>query len=237
MAGTGAGHAAGKDLRPLGHETAQTGHVFVVDGIDFIHAKLANLTAALPASAAARAFGSLKSHEHWPPFLKRSERQIVIPDNFLKIARIGGGKSRGRFAVLGNLGIIPGAAGRRSACIFGFSKESVVDNHLKGRAFVAILIGVVPGLQRALQRDALSLVEIPADELGSLPPGDAVDEIRLTLLRTLGLECRSTATLKLVTAVSVWVRRSSGSVVSRPSKHIMFMAFNLSICSFWIRPC
>ena len=81
---------------------------------------------------------------HISPFLKRSERQIVIPDNFLKIARIGGGKSRGRFAVLGNLGIIPGAAGRRSACIFGFSKESVVDNHLKGRAFVAILIGVVP---------------------------------------------------------------------------------------------
>src|SRR5699024_10430444 len=52
----GAGHAAGQDLAALGHILAQAGSILVVDVLDLIHTKSANLAAA---TAALRALGTL----------------------------------------------------------------------------------------------------------------------------------------------------------------------------------
>jgi hypothetical protein len=50
VSGTGACHAAGKNLCPLGHTTAQTRNILIIDIIDFINAEAAHLAAAFTAS-------------------------------------------------------------------------------------------------------------------------------------------------------------------------------------------
>jgi hypothetical protein len=58
----GAGHAAGQNLAALAGETAEPGHILVIDVLDLIHAKRANLPARLAAAGSANALASILRH-------------------------------------------------------------------------------------------------------------------------------------------------------------------------------
>jgi hypothetical protein len=45
MRGTHTSQAAGNNLAPFGHELLQQAHIAVVDGVDLLHAELADLLA------------------------------------------------------------------------------------------------------------------------------------------------------------------------------------------------
>ena len=51
MTGAGTGHTAGKNLSALGSILAELCNILIVDGIDLVDAKAANLSAALAVSA------------------------------------------------------------------------------------------------------------------------------------------------------------------------------------------
>jgi hypothetical protein len=61
MVSAAAGHAARKNLRALGKESAELCHVLIVDGIDLIYAEAANLPAAFSAAAPVAAIGTVAS--------------------------------------------------------------------------------------------------------------------------------------------------------------------------------
>jgi hypothetical protein len=52
MAGAGAGHAAGQDLRTLGHVTAQAGDILVIDALHAVSTEAADLAATLAGAGA-----------------------------------------------------------------------------------------------------------------------------------------------------------------------------------------
>ena len=66
MVSAGAGHTAGEDLASLGDETAQLGHVLVIDELSSVHAEAAHLFASLATAAADFSFGSI-CHAKKPP--------------------------------------------------------------------------------------------------------------------------------------------------------------------------
>ena len=125
-----------------------------------------------------------------PPFLKNqyasSERQIIVAQDFFEIAALLIGESGLGFGVLRHLRIVTGGSRIRAA--LGVHEGSIIDHHFISSAFVSIAILVVAALQRTLQGNALTLTEEARNELRSVAPSNAVDEIGLTLL-TLGLVC------------------------------------------------
>jgi hypothetical protein len=69
MMGTGTCYPAGQNLCPFRNKTAQFGHVFIINRIDFIHTKTADLPAALAAVVSAGPFlpvASIISHNLSP---------------------------------------------------------------------------------------------------------------------------------------------------------------------------
>ena len=60
-----------------------------------------------------------------------------------------------------------------------FAEARVLCQNLGCTPLVPILVRVIAGLDRAFQPNHLAFVEVFTDELGSLPPGYAVNEIRL----------------------------------------------------------
>jgi hypothetical protein len=65
--------------------------------------------------------------------------------------------------------------------ITGFNKLSFVYNDFSDVALLSVLILVIAGLDASYKPDPVSLAEILLDECGRLSPGDAADEISLSL--------------------------------------------------------
>ena len=66
--GAGAGHAAGQDLAALAGEAAEPVDILVIDVLDLIHAKFADLPARLAATGTANALATIFRHVVVPPF-------------------------------------------------------------------------------------------------------------------------------------------------------------------------
>jgi predicted mannosyl-3-phosphoglycerate phosphatase (HAD superfamily) len=95
----GTGYSAGQNFRPLRYKAAKLGNIFIIDRVDFINTKTANLFTGLASAGAAVTVLSIVSvisvgHGRKPPFLIKFlvveilERQVVVRRNFFKVACI-----------------------------------------------------------------------------------------------------------------------------------------------------